>query len=294
MKKLLILFIAFLGFASSLYAQKTVRVSAEYTYVAPSDVSPEQARKTAFERARLTALADEFGTTVSQNNSAVVINENGESSVDFLSLSSSEVKGEWIETLEEKVVSANYDMETGMFVLTVWVEGKAREILKSNIDVIAKVLCNGTETRYESDSFDQDDDLYMYFRSPADGNLAIYLLDESQNTYCLLPYRNDSDGKVRIKANRDYVFFSSEKADEENKNIVDEYTMTCEKAIEYNQIYLIFSPNTFVKANDYQSADNDISLPRQLNYSDFQKWLTKVRVADPDMVLVQKPIKISK
>ncbi len=293
MRRFLIL-MAFLGLVPSTYAQKIVKVVAEYTYVAPNNVSPEQAGKTAFERARLTALADEFGTTISQSNSTVVTNENGDSSVDFLSLSSSEVRGEWIETIKEEVVSASYDMEEGMFIITVKVEGRAREISKSRIDVVAKVLCNGTEPRFESDSFFQNDDLYLYFHSPASGHVAVYLSDESQNTYCLLPYMNDSDGKVEVKANKDYVFFSSDKADEKERPIVDEYTMTCDKPVEYNQIFIIYSPNAFVKANDYVAADDDLGLPRQLTYADFQKWLAKIRSADNDMILLQKSIKISR
>ncbi len=294
MRRTLIFIIVFLGLLPFAYAQRTVRVAAEYTYVAPPNVSPEQARKTAFERARLTALADEFGTTLSQNNITEMSNENGRSSVDFLSLSSSEVKGEWVETIEEKVISAEYDMDAGMFVITVRVEGKAREITGAKIDIMAKILRNGTDTRFESDSFNDNDDLYMYFRSPAKGNLAIYLSDGMEYAYCLLPYMNDSDGKVEVKANRDYVFFASGEADEDNRSIVDEYVMTCEKPTEYNQIFIIFSPNPFVKANDYLSPGEDLILPRQLAYSDFQKWLSKVRASDRDMVLLQKTIKISK
>ncbi len=294
MKKLLLLILITVGFVPAAHAQRVVRVSAEYTYAAPSNVSPEQAKAIAFERARLTALADEFGTTISQNNSTVVSNENGKSSVDFLSLSSSQVKGEWIETIEEKVISANYDMNAGMFVIVVRVEGKAKEISNSQIDVIAKVLRNGTDQRFESDSFKNNDDIYLYFRSPAKGNVAVYLMDDSQNTYCLLPYMNDSDGKVEVRANKDYVFFSPDMADEDNKSIVDEYVMTCEKSTESNQIFIIYSPNAFIKANDYSSADDGLILPRQLTYADFQKWLTKVRTADRDMVLIQKPITVSK
>ncbi len=295
MKKLFFIIIVFLSLIPTVYAQKTVRVSAEYTYVAPANVSPDQAKTTAFERARLTALADEFGTTLSQNTSTRVKNENGDSSVDFLSLSSSEVKGEWIETLEEEVISAEYDMNANAFVIKVKVVGKAREIKSSRIDVIANILRNGTDLRFEGESFNNNDDLYLYFRSPAKGYLAVYLVDESQNAYCLLPYMNDTDGQTFIKAGQEYVFFAADKADEDNKSIVDEYIMTAEKSVENNQIYIIFSTNEFTKANDEKSSlSGDFILPRQLNFADFQKWLSKVRASDREMVLLQKTIQVHK
>ena len=55
--------------------------------------------------------------------------------------------------------------------------------------------------------------------------------------------------------------------------------MTCEKAAETNYIYVISSPNPFIKAIDNAVA----GLPRELKYEDFQKWLTKNRTADKYM-----------
>ncbi len=293
MTQLVFFVLAFLCLAPVCKAQKIVKVAAEYTYVAPSDVSPEQAKTIAFERARLTALADEFGTIISQDNSTVAVNENGKSVVDFLSLSSSHIKGEWLETLEEKVMSAYYDMNAGL-IITVKVVGKARAVKRAQIDIVAKILRNGTDIRAESEDFHHEDDLYLYFRSPAKGNLAVYLSDETKNVYCLLPYRRDTDGKVDIGANRDYVFFSPEMADADNKNIVEQYMMLCDKPIEFNQMFIIFSTNAFVKANDYSLPEECRELPRQLPFDDFQKWLSKVRTEDRDMVVLQKSIKISK
>lgn len=67
--------------------------------------------------------------------------------------------------------------------------------------------------------------------------------------------------------------------------------MTCESTIEDNQIYVIFSPNPFVKAND---NDNGESLPREIDGKDFQKWLAKVRRKDKYVNFSFKQITISK
>ena len=63
------------------------------------NISLEEAKRIALERAKIQAIADEFGTIVSQSNTTLVSNRNGESSSDFFSLGGSEVKGEWIETI---------------------------------------------------------------------------------------------------------------------------------------------------------------------------------------------------
>jgi len=39
------------------------------------------------------------------------------------------------------------------------------------------------------------------------GSLCVYLVDEDQNAFCLLPYANQQSGAQAIEANKDYVFF---------------------------------------------------------------------------------------
>ena len=241
-----IILILFCMFYSSLHAQQVKKVEGEYTYRAPEQVSVEQAKRTALERAKLEAMATTFGTNISQQNSTRVSNSNGKSNVDFLSISSSDVKGEWIETIGEPQYIINY--EQGMLIVTCKVKGTIREITTAAIDIKAKVLRNGTEDRFESSEFRSGDDLYLSFQSPVDGYLAVYLLDEEGNAFCLLPYRNQSDGIYKVRANTPYIFFSEKDAPLQERSLIDEYVMTCEKAQEVNQIYTIFSPNPFIKS----------------------------------------------
>ena len=278
----------FIVFSTSVFAQKTEKVCGEYTYYAPENVTPEQAKQTALERAKVEALAEKFGTTVTQNNATVVKNDNGKSDIQFLALGGSEVKGEWIETTKEPKYQISY--EKNMLVVTVSVCGRAREIVSAGVDFTAKILRNGTEARYESEEFKNGDDLYLLFQSPVNGYLAVYLLDDTQTAYCLLPYMHSKDGKTAIKHGQEYLFFSSRHADRNDATLVDEYTLTCSKMVEHNQIYIIFSPMPFTKANDSQSMEQ--GLPRELNYPDFQKWLATNRNRDKDMKVEQKNITI--
>ena len=82
-----------MGMSLVAVAQKTERVTATYTYYAPEEVSIAEARRVALQRAQLQAIADAFGTIVTQTNATTVKNENGKSDVSLLSLGASEVRG---------------------------------------------------------------------------------------------------------------------------------------------------------------------------------------------------------
>jgi hypothetical protein len=292
MKKQILALLFLLSFPClGIFAQKTAKVCGEYTYYAPENVTLEQAKQTALQRAKIEALAEKFGTIISQNNATVVKNENEKSNISFLSLSESDVKGEWIETTQEPEYKIFYEKD--MLVVGVSVCGKAREIVGAGIDFSAKVLRNGTENRFENDNFKNGDDIFLLFLSPTDGYLAVYLIDDSQTAYCLLPYMNDPSGKVKIKSGKEYVFFSEKHADRSEATTVTEYTLTCNKSIEQNYLYVIFSPNEFTKAND-SKAEGGMVLPRELTYEDFQKWLVKNRNRDKDMKVEVKNLTIKK
>lgn len=271
------------------FAQRTEKVRAEYIYHAPENISLEEAKCIALERAKIQVIADEFGTLVSQSNTTLVSNRNGESSSDFFSLGGSEVKGEWIETIGKPEYEINY--EQGMLVVKAMVSGHIREIVSAQIDLKAEVLCNGTDLKFSRTDFKSGDDLYLYFQSPVNGYLAVYLLDEvSQMVYCLLPYKSSSEAVTPIVKDKPYIFFSAKHAGDKG-HLVDEYTMTCNNPVERNTIYVVFSPNEFAKAN---SNNVDELLPQELSFEEFQKWLVKGRNRDKKKVVKCKQIIINK
>lgn len=284
-----IIILMLLGIASTGYAQKIKKVQGEYIYHAPENVSLEQAKKTALSRAQIQALGDEFGTVVAQHNATMMNNTNGSTSTDFTSLSSSDVKGEWLETIGEPKYDITYDQ--GMLVVKCSVSGKARELVASQNNFVAKVLRNGLEDKFESGNFKNGDDLYLSYQASTKGYIAVYLIDDSKNAYCLLPYQSSTDGKVAVDANTRYVFFNQQTAAPLfQPNEVDEYNMTCNKASETNYVYVISSPNPFVKAIDNAAA----GLPRELSFDNFQKWLSKNRTQDKDMQVDIKTIIVEK
>ena len=290
MQRVIILLFMLCGCGFTLSAQRVKKVSIEYTYHAPQHISPLDAKRIAVERAKMQAIADEFGTLVQRTNATVTGISNGKSSVDVYSFSESEVKGEWIETIgEPEFLSMTYEQD--MLVITVKVEGRIREVVSATIDMKAKILRNGTEDKFESTEFRSGDDLYLSFQSPVDGYLAVYLLDEvSQMVYCLLPYKSSSEAITPIEHDKPYIFFSAEHA-VDKAHLVDEYTMTCSRSTEKNTVYVVFSPNEFAKAN---STNVEELLPQELPFEEFQKWLAKGRRQDTKMNVWKESITITR
>lgn len=288
MRRAVILLLTLL--TTSAFAQKVKTVEGEYTYHAPENVTMEQARRTALDRAKIQAIADEFGTIVQQTNTTRIQNTNGEAATDFYSIGGSEVKGEWLETIGKPEYTITY--EDNMLIVTCKVKGKAREIVSAQIDFKAHVLRNGTDDKFEDDDFKSGNDLYLSFVSPVKGFLvaSISLTRTTRHSASFLIVRRWRES-IPSSTNRRYVFFDIKSASPEERAMVDEYVMTCERSSEHNLIYIVFSPNPFAKAAD--SSSNDL-LPRELSYEDFQQWLVKCRKHDKDMNLRRIPIEITK
>jgi len=288
MKRILLSAILFMVSVLGVFAQKTLTVDAEYTYRAPEDVALSQAKRTALDRAKIQAIAEAFGTIVSESNTLRMSNKNGQSDVDFMSISGSDVKGEWIETIGDPQYQIEYDGET--LVVTAKCKGKIREIVGNEVDFQVKVLRNNTDDRSESDVFFSGDNFYVSFTSPVAGYVAIYLVDVGNMACCLLPYQAQQDGIYSVKANQRYVFFNVDEAQPVEKPIVDLYRMTTLFPIEQNQVYVIFSPQPFVKATDAVGKGQ----LRELKGDEFQKWLAKCRKRDTSMSVKMIPIAIKK
>lgn len=276
-------------------AQKTKKVSVEYSYVVPANMSISEAKEVALDRAQAQAIADEFGTLVIQTNSTIVSNEGGKSENKFYSIGDSEVKGEWIETTKEPQYEILYQDAT--LVLNIRVEGVIREVKRAEIDYELKILRNGTTPQFENLEFKSGDDLYVIFKSPIDGFLSIYLLGEDDQAYCILPYSGQTNGVFKVNANKSYILFSAKDAtDEIPQDVVEELYLTCEKQLEINQIYILFSPNLFSKCMDEDVVvkEDGTILPRHLDAKNFHKWLAKCRKKDPYMVVDKRIIQILK
>ena len=289
MRRLILLGMIFSCF--SLFAQKVKTVSAEYSFYAPETMSVEEAKRTALDRAKIQAIADEFGTIVSQSISTVISTKNGESDSQFFTVGGSDVKGEWIETIGEP--KYNIDYKNNQLVVQCTIKGKAREIISAGIEYTAKTLRNGTSLKFESKDFRDGDDLYLYFETPVNGFVAVFLLDEtSQTVYNILPYKGQSCSGIKVEANQEYIFFSRENAKKDERRLVDEYTLTCENDKEFNSLYVLFSTNDMSKRTGFYSSTED--KPENISFKDFKQWLSKALSKDRNLQFQEINISLSK
>ncbi len=279
---------AFFMAVAAVAAPPIKTVKGEYTYYGDKSTSPAECKRLALEGARLDALSKEFGTIVTQDvMQADRIDSKGESNK-FLSLSSTEVKGEWIADEGEPVFDISLDSEDN-FVVHCVVKGKAREISNEATEFDARVLRNGTKVGNASTEFYDGDDLYLYFTAPVDGFVSVYLSLEDGNVYQMLPYLGDVKGEAKVKKGYDYVFFDATKADG-TFGTPDQFKIATDGVIEFNKIYVVFSPSYFAKP--VMKAQNGMEVLPSLSENEFSKWLVKVRRNDPKLGVKQMNLKI--
>lgn len=295
MRRYLLFIALLLSVAPGLLAQRVLTTSGSYTYYAPSNITLDQAKAIALERAKTQIIADHFGTVVGVMNHTRIENESGESAVSFLSLGESEVKGEWIETIGKPIFDVSY--EDHLQVITVMVRGTIREIVSARIPVEAKVLRNGISDKYESDFFKEGDELFLSFTTPIDGFVAIFLYGE-EGVSRLLPLKYEKMGSRPVKAGSREVFFAHRLSrydvveDKVIESIRSEYTVTCQEDNELNRLYVVFSPNVFSRPND--DMPNDETQPACISFEQFQRWLSKIRRQDTSMTVTIRDILIRK
>lgn len=271
--------VAALAIASSASASDVKTVTGESTFYGESSHSPQDCMRFALEQARIAALAKEFGTTISQDVYQRDMISGATESNYFSMLNRTEVNGEWLGDEGKPEYKVSHDDITGNVIVTCKVKGKARALTNEAPEFEASVLRNGNEPRFADTHFRENDEMKLYFRAPVNGYLAVYLVDDERTVYSILPYSNESDGMVRTVRDRDYVFFDQAKADKAFGE-PDELAITLNGDVERNQLYVLFSPNSFSRAVDTSAVG---STPRTLPYDTFVKWLTNVRKRDPRM-----------
>lgn len=285
MKKFLLSLLSLMA-AIGVFAQKTKKVSAEYTLIAPETTSIEKAKHIAVEKAKVDAIEKAFGSHVSQINVTKIENLNGKSTINFSSSGGSEVKGEWIEFLTEPHYDITY--ADNMLNVSVSFKGMVREITTQRTAIDATIMRNGVGKQFEDNDFYSGDEMYLSFTSPVQGYLLAYLVD-GDNAYRLLPYRREKTPHVKIETTDPILFFDKKSVAPSKRKLTDEYVLTASQPLEINTIYIIFSPNYISKAIDTVDGKGT---PHSLGASEFHKWLSSARRQDYNLVVKEIPITI--
>lgn len=268
----LLLIVAFGGSASDV-----VTVKGEATYYDDGTHSRVECERLAAEHARVDALARQFGTIVSQDilQSDRIVGNREQN--DFLSLSATEVKGEWIADEGKPEFTYSRDAKENLIV-TCKIKGKAKEISNEAAAFEALVLRNGTRKANADNRFRDGDDMFLYFNGSVDGFLAVFLEDEEGDVYLLLPYPKDTKTRVPVRKDTEYIFFSPDHVGDQFGAEIEEVYLTGSDRTEYNRVYVVFSPEYFSRP----VMDGSAGLP-VMKSVDFNKWLVKARRNDPRM-----------
>lgn len=278
-----LLFVIILTNAVSAQCQQTRKISYDFFYTVPQNMSIERARIVAAEEARAEALVKEFGRNVSRSSVSVSKKEGDEEIETFMSIAGNDVKGEWIADLKEPLYSYSTNSKTGETSMTVKVFGLVSEISGQRIPLDVKVLCNGTEDRYESLEFKSQDWFFVSMISPVSGYVSIFLEDNQRNIVCMLPYVRQSVGAMPVTADEKQIFFSYDDAPMKLKNYVVQYSMTCDGIEETDILYVVFSTDPYSKPAMEEGM---------VSYMDFNNWLADLHRNNKSVYVLRKPILI--
>lgn len=262
------------------HASDDVRtVTGTYTFYGEPHHSVNDCKRLALEGARLEALK-QFGTMMQQNTLTAETERDGEAATRFLNLTSTEVRGEWLGDIDAPRYDAPSFDSDGNIIVTCHVKGRARAITNESVRFAAKVLKGCSLPECADTHFADGQDMRLLFRAPTDGYVAVFLSEENGNVCRLLPYSASTDDLLKVRKNREYVFFDPSMADHSDPTPVDELVMHADRTEEFNTLVVIFSPNPFAMP---PTQFTDDLTPRSLTNEEFQKWFIASKMHDTKM-----------
>lgn len=259
----------------------------------------EQTKQRAIDAAKVDAIEKAFGSVVMEGNTLYTINKQEGTKLEFNqvfnSISDVYVNGDWIKDIEppkvERVIKGDDIYYTAV------VKGLIRELKTNPANFKTKALSCENKT-CETEIFNNGQDLFLYFKAPADGYVSVYMdIPNEHTTYRLLPYKSESNvGGTAVKADVEYIFFSSKMAPKEKVAIVDELTLSnSEKGMpETDKLFVLYRQDvpldkpmlsTTKKTQTKENPETKLEMPLNLPSEEFQKWLQLIRSRNKDIQL---------
>ena len=280
-----------------LRAQKSASTKGTSQVRMESNMTKEQARDKAEDLAMINAVENAFGTYVEQDADIKV--DNG--IVSYNIIGTTRVKGEWLRTTK-KVFSEdiqdqldNDKNKEKVIWITCNIEGEVREIRsKANLD-IKSLRCPMLEC--ETIAFTDTQSFNLFFKSPVDGYLSVFMEENGEATRRLFPYLNQgNESAVKIEGDKPYFLFTNLGDLNKFGSKADEIELYTYSAIEYNTIYVLFSPIPYCKPilSNASLLPDGYVLPKAITTAMFQEWLADCRLAMPDFQVKRIKISISK
>jgi hypothetical protein len=255
-----------------------------------NNMSLNEARAQARDRAALNALENAFGTSIIQGVQVRVQDNVGTRDAGaqryFNLIADSYVQGEWVETLSEEF-EVTTETAVGARQPSVWVKcklsGTARRITEPRPQLDAEAL-NCPSANCATARFIDGDALYLSVRSPVDGYLQVYL-EDGDAVLGLLPYQQMPEGMHEafpMVAEKEYIFFSTRPEHNYFTNPgfqEDELQLSAEGPQTYHRIYLVFSTHPLTKPylRAARASQRGYTLPRQMSRTDFHQWIAQMK-----------------
>jgi hypothetical protein len=272
------------------FGQGSKVVTGQSSFRIESFMSQNEAEERAIELARIDALINEYGQYVEQESNLDL--KNGK--VDFRSYGQTKVKGEWIRNLSDPEFTYNEKMVKGKPErwIACRLKGEVRRAIpKADLEI---EILGCPDKKCITDKFKNDQNLYVYVKSPINGYLSVFL-DDGINVYRLLPYRSmEGQKSVKIVADKEYILFSaSQNKFAQSSDALQVYT---EREMETNTIVVVFSENDYSKPrlNDEQVDQNNLIIPKSLSKPYFENWLGNNRAAFTDFLDLKRRFVINK
>jgi hypothetical protein len=277
-----------------LAAQQTKRSSGTYQVRVEDNMTKEEARRKAEELAKINAIENAFGQYVGQETKITV--QDGRSN--FNIIGNVRVKGEWVRTLGVPTFDEVPREEKGTFgtVQSLWITCNIRGVVKEATPKanIQYFTLNFPDSRSRTTTFVSGENFYLWFKSPVDGFLSVYV-DDGENVYRLVPYDGMSAAStVIVEADKPYIFFSPDSEHNYFGNNVDELVLITPKKSELNTLHILFSERDYFKpvlTEGYKMEDGTF-LPKSLTRNKFENWLADNKTRIPDFLDAQVHIEI--
>lgn len=248
-------------------------VSASYTFYASEQMSVEQAKIAALDRAMAEALSKEFGMMITQSTATATADTNDSEQTSFITTGQIDVKGEWIETIGEPRFDITFSK--GLFTVRVDVKGKARAIDFTKPTFSIQTICNDAP----STEFHDGDAMYLDLEAPSSGFVAAYLLSPTEgNAYRLLPYTLAPNSPMAVEGGKTYRFFSRQASS--TPALVDEVELTATNLLDLNDLCVLYSPKEFKLPTPFIGNGYEL---QQLALKDFHHWLATSRTHNTDL-----------
>jgi hypothetical protein len=240
-----------------------------------------EARQKAEQQAKIDAISKEFGTYVEQQSELSIYS----GKTDFSVIGSTRVKGEWVKTQKIEFTEETRT-ESGPNGLreVIWVTCNIRGAMKpaSPKAAIEYEILKCQDIRCRTTTFKNKEDFFVWFRSPIEGYVSIYM-DDNELVNRLLPYSRSNLNAVRVMPDQEYIFFGSQNEPVSNVS-ADNLTLVVSKPSEIHKVYILFSEREFPKPPVQVSViQEDRSLrPATLSKSRFESWLSDNRALISD------------